>query len=110
MPLADRKVQGPPILLTTNHVVALSRLSWLSHDGMIGGGDHGLRRPATSRTSPCACPAWLSAVRYDRATGPMDMDWLGFGCSQIMITRGGNTLMPTSLPVIRYSRMAFRPP
>ena len=32
------KSAHPPILLATNHVVGFSRLSWLSHDGMIRGG------------------------------------------------------------------------
>ena len=45
-----------------------------------------MRRSATLRASPSARPTWLSAVRYDRATGPMVIDWLGFGSSQVMIT------------------------
>ena len=35
---ARLKSAHPPILLATNHVIAFSRLSWLSHDGMIPGG------------------------------------------------------------------------
>ena len=69
----------PPLLLATNHVVGFSRLSWLSHDVMIQGEGRGVRRPATLRASPSARPTWLSAVRYDRATGPMVIDWLGSG-------------------------------
>ena len=44
-----------------------------------------MRRSATLCATPSACSTWLSAVRYDWATGSMVVDWLGSGWSQVSV-------------------------
>ena len=43
-------------------------------------------QPPCALLLPRAQPGWAPAVCSDLAAGPMVIDWLGFGCSQIMIT------------------------
>ena len=63
----------------TSELAALWALSMGCRGPWIPWGDHDTWCSATLRASPSGCPTWLSAVRYDWATGSMVIDWLGSG-------------------------------